>query len=72
MAHLSGALEIAYPDERFASACGRLLAAIERSGRKIATMDLLTATAAVLNDAPLVTRNIKDFARVPGLRLLRY
>jgi tRNA(fMet)-specific endonuclease VapC len=70
--HLSGAIEIAYPDERFAPAYGRLLASMQRMGSKVATMDLLIATAAVLDDAPLVTRNVKDFSRVPGLRLLRY
>jgi predicted nucleic acid-binding protein len=38
----------------------------------ISTMDLLIATAAVLDDAPLLTRNTRDFSRVPGLRLIRY
>lgn len=33
---------------------------------------LLIATAAVLDDAPLVTRNVKDFIRIPGLRVLQY
>ena len=68
---LSG-LIVAYPDERFAPGYGKLLASIERSGGRIATMDLLIATAAILDDAQLVTRNAKDFARVPGLRVLRY
>jgi predicted nucleic acid-binding protein len=35
-------------------------------------MDLLIATAAILDDAALLTRNVKDFSRVPGLRVLRY
>jgi predicted nucleic acid-binding protein len=35
-------------------------------------MDLLIATAAVLDEAPLVTRNARDFARVPGLELVGY
>jgi predicted nucleic acid-binding protein len=35
-------------------------------------MDLLIIIAAVLDDAPLVTRNLKDFSRVPGLRVLSY
>ena len=68
---LSGLL-VAYPDSRFAPAYGRLLAAGQRSSRPIATMDLLIATAALLDDAPLVTRNLKDFSRVPGLRVLGY
>jgi len=35
-------------------------------------MDLLIATAAIIEDAPLVTKNVKDFSRVPGLRVLGY
>lgn len=68
---LSGLL-VAYPDDRFAPAYGRLLAATRRAGRPVSAMDLLIATAAVLDDAPLVTRNVKDFSRVPGLRVLGY
>jgi tRNA(fMet)-specific endonuclease VapC len=68
---LSG-LIVVYPDVRFATAYGRLLASIERTGRPVAAMDLLIATAAVLDDATLLTRNVRDFQRVPGLRVLRY
>jgi tRNA(fMet)-specific endonuclease VapC len=68
---LSGLL-VARPDERFAAAYGRLFAATSRRGKPMAAMDLLIATAATLDDAPLVTRNVKDFARIPGLRLLEY
>ena len=68
---LSGVL-IVYPDHRFAPLYGRLLAALQRSGRPGSAMDLLIATAAVVDDAPLVTRNVKDFARIPGLRVLEY
>lgn len=68
---LSGLL-VAYPDDRFAPAYARLLASMLRSGKPVAAMDLLIATAATLDDAPLVTRNVKDFSRVPGLRVLKY
>lgn len=69
---LSGLL-ITYPDERFAPEYGRLLAATTRGGRRpVAAMDLLIATSALLDRAPLATRNVKDFSRVPGLRVLRY
>jgi tRNA(fMet)-specific endonuclease VapC len=51
---------------------GRLLAAIERGGRPVAAMDLLIATAALVDDATLITRNVKDFARVHGLRMTGY
>lgn len=69
---LVSGLLVVYPDDRFAPAYARLLAAIHRSKRDVSTMDLLIATAATLDDAPLVTRNVKDFSRVPGLRILRY
>lgn len=69
---LFSGLVIAYPDARFASTYARLLAAVERTSRSIASMDLLIATAAILDDAALLTRNVKDFSRVPGLRVLRY
>jgi len=68
---LSG-LQIVHPDDRFAPAYARLLAATTRGGRPVAAMDVLIATAATLDDAPLVTRNVKDFSRVPGLRILKY
>jgi tRNA(fMet)-specific endonuclease VapC len=68
---LSG-LIVVYPDVRFAPAYGRLLASIERTGRPVAAMDLLIATAAILDDARLLTRNVRVFQRVPGLRVLGY
>ena len=69
---LLAGLLVAYPDQRFAPAYARLLAATSRQRKPVAAMDLLIATAATLDDAALVTRNVKDFARVPGLRLLEY
>jgi tRNA(fMet)-specific endonuclease VapC len=68
---LSGLL-ICYPDGRFAGQFARLAAATRRGGRAIGTMDLLIATAATLDDVALVTRNVRDFSRVPGLRVLEY
>jgi tRNA(fMet)-specific endonuclease VapC len=65
-------LVVSYPDARFAPMYARLAAALQRTGQLIARMDLLIATAAIVDDAPLVTRNVKDFSRVPGLRVLPY
>jgi tRNA(fMet)-specific endonuclease VapC len=68
---LCAGLHLQYPDERFPAAYASLLASQRRHGR-ISTMDLLIATSALLGGAPLVTRNIKDFSRVPDLILLAY
>ena len=72
MQQLCRGLAIVYPDERLPAAYARPLASQERTRQRIATMDLLIATAAVLDEAALVTRNAKDFARVPGLELVAY
>jgi tRNA(fMet)-specific endonuclease VapC len=65
-------LHIDYPDERFPSAYGSLLSLQERTRGRISTMDLLIATSALVAGASLVTRNAKDFSRVPGLDVLAY
>jgi tRNA(fMet)-specific endonuclease VapC len=69
---LVAGLLVVYPDDRFATQYARLLAATTRSGRQASVMDLLIATAATIDAAPLVTRNVKDFSRIPGLRVLKY
>ncbi len=66
------AVDIAYPDARFAPAYGRLLALQQRTGQTVGTMDLLIATAAILDEAPLVTRNKREFSRIPDLEVIGY
>jgi tRNA(fMet)-specific endonuclease VapC len=65
-------VRVVYPDARFPPEYGRLFAWLEARGQRIAAMDLLIATAAVIDEAALATRNARDFARVPGLRVLGY
>ena len=69
---LFSGLLVAYPDDRFAATYGRLLRRSRRGERSVAAMELLIATAAILDDAQLVTRNVKDFSRIPGVRVLTY
>ena len=65
-------IEIAYPDDRFAARYAELLASLTRAGARIAGMDLLIATSALVDEAVLVTRNPRHFDRVPGLRVVAY
>lgn len=58
----------------FDSKCARIYAKIrselELAGKKIGPNDLLIAATALAYDAVLVTNNVKEFKRVPGLRLM--
>lgn len=69
---LSSGLHVHYPDERFPAAYGALLASQERDRGRISTMDLLIAASALLAQASLLTRNSRDFSRVPDLVVLSY
>jgi tRNA(fMet)-specific endonuclease VapC len=69
---LLGALEVVRPDDGFAQRYGVTLAELRRRGQTVPTMDLLIATAALGHDADLVTRNARDFDRIPGLRVAGY
>jgi tRNA(fMet)-specific endonuclease VapC len=69
---LCSGMSVDYPDERFPAAYGSLLAVLERGPGRVSTMDLLIATSALIAEASLVTRNTKDFSRVPGLDILGY
>ena len=42
---------------------------LDSQGIRIGTMDLRIASITIANGATLLTRNLKDFARVPGLRV---
>jgi len=72
VAELCQGLEVVLPDDSFAERYGSLFSQLEKRGERIATMDLLIATAALGAGAPLVTRNPRHFQRVPGLRLISY
>lgn len=66
------ALPVVHPDHRFAPMYGRLLAELRRRGEVVSTMDLLIAAAARIDEARLVTRDVRSFERVPGLVVLSY
>jgi tRNA(fMet)-specific endonuclease VapC len=42
---------------------------LKRQGIRIHSMDLKIATIAMIHDALLLSRNLVDFAKVPGLRV---
>ncbi len=48
---------------------GRIRAQLEAAGSPIGPYDLLIAAQALSRDLTLVTRNVREFARVAGLRV---
>jgi tRNA(fMet)-specific endonuclease VapC len=47
----------------------RLRLALERAGTRIGALDMLIATQAVALGLTVVTNNLREFRRVPGLRV---
>ena len=56
-------------DVGIATAYGELRADLERGGRSVSDVDLLIAATAQRHGLVLVTRNIDDFATVPGTNI---
>lgn len=56
-------------DDEAAARYGLLRAQLSAAGTPIGGNDLLIAATALANDATLVTRNTREFRRVPGLRV---
>jgi tRNA(fMet)-specific endonuclease VapC len=62
-------LEIVAFGPEAAAAYGRVRAALERAGTPIGPLDTLIAAHALSLGVTLVTNNIREFERVPGLRV---
>jgi tRNA(fMet)-specific endonuclease VapC len=62
-------LEILSFDDRAAFSYGEIRAFLQQRGLKIGAMDMLIAAQAKSLSIPLVTNNLKEFKRIPGLRL---
>ena len=53
-----------------AVAAARIRVELERRGKTIGPLDLLIAGTALSRGASLVTNNVAEFSRIPGLRVL--
>ena len=66
---LAAALTVLPFDARAAHAYGVLRAQLQKAGKLIGPLDMLIAGHAISLGAMLVTNNVREFARVPGLRV---
>lgn len=64
-----GAFAIAPFDAQSAREYGRLRELLGSQGQLIGDRDLMIASCALANRATLVTNNLRDFKRIPGLKL---
>jgi tRNA(fMet)-specific endonuclease VapC len=64
---LSGGIAVNAFSEEDAMTAGDLRATLEAAGTPIGPYDLLVAAQALRSNATLVTANVSEFARVPGL-----
>jgi tRNA(fMet)-specific endonuclease VapC len=62
-------LEVAEFDREASHVYGRLRAVLEETGTLVGGMDLLIAAHAVSLGTKLVTNNVREFRRIPGLRV---
>lgn len=59
----------AVPLIAFDSAAAAIVRELQRQRVRIGTMDLKIASIALAHDATLLSRNVTDFGKVPGLRV---
>jgi tRNA(fMet)-specific endonuclease VapC len=59
-------------DSECALQAARLRAGLEAKGQPIGPHDTLIAATALRHQATLVTRNVREFSRVPGLQILNF
>jgi tRNA(fMet)-specific endonuclease VapC len=65
---LSGGVAVSAFSEEDAKNAGDLRATLEAAGTPIGPYDVLIAAQALRSNATLVTANVSEFARVPGLQ----
>ncbi|WP_447969538.1 type II toxin-antitoxin system VapC family toxin [Nitrospira sp. M1] len=64
--------KILYPDHRLPETYGKLLAYLQNQGTPIGIMDLMIGAHALICDESLISRNLKDFRKIPNLRIDSY
>ncbi len=67
-----GAKQVVAATERIMRRAGRLDGELERDGEKTGQSDLVIAATGLVRDEPVLTRNVTDFERVPGLAVRSY
>lgn len=65
-------VNVVYPDEYLPETFSQIESVLRRKGTCVGPMDVLIASTALAHGSPLVTGNVREFSRVPGLEVLTY
>jgi len=63
-------LEVVNFDYETSVEAGRAMASLRKSGQVVEIRDLFVGCACKVNDMPLITRNLKHYKRIHGLKIL--
>jgi len=69
---LAGRFSVWPVGEEAAEVYGRVVRGLRQQGRLVGSNDLWIACTALQRGAALLTRNVEEMARVPGLRVMGY
>ncbi len=61
-------IEVLNLDEDTIRVFAQIKSSLERKGERLEDFDLLIAAAALRHSLPLITKNLRHFKRIPGLR----
>ena len=67
---LDGLVDILYPDLNVCKLFGKVKKELKDAGKTIGDFDIMIAAIAIANDFTLITRNIKHFENIKGLKIM--
>ena len=67
-----GSLPVVPADDVVMRRAGRIDGTLERGGTKTGQSDLVIGATALVLDEPVLTRNVTDFERIPGVAVESY
>ena len=70
--HFLASIEVVPFDSVIGRCAAELRIALERKGESIGPMDVLIAGTALARNAILVTRDVREFGRIPGLKVANW
>jgi len=59
-------------DKNASKEAGKIHSKLEKSGKGIGIRDVMIGAICLLNDAGLITRNVKHYSRIGGLRIEKW